>query len=195
MSDTAHILFETNRLKVRRWTSEDVGAAFEMYGDPAVTRYLGGGGVVKSIDEMRERMDRLLMRYVVLPSGLGSFAVEEKSSGRVSGCVLLVPLKLSEGQSVRPDGRLEIEVGWHLPRWAWGRGYATEGATGMLRHAFNSSSLDEVFAVVFADNVRSVAVAQRLRMKSLGRTTRFYDSELELFRVGSEEWQAQSDRV
>jgi RimJ/RimL family protein N-acetyltransferase len=43
--------------------------------------------------------------------------------------------------------------------------------------------VDEVLAVVRPDNDRSLAVCRRLGMEHLGRTTRYYGLELELFRV------------
>lgn len=63
-------------------------------------------------------------------------------------------------------------------RWA----YATETALAALRWAFDHG-LDEVFAVVRPGNDASIAVCRRLRMVSLGRTTAYYDTESELFRI------------
>ena len=39
------IILETERLIVRRWTLDDVPAAFAIYRDPEVTRYLGSTGL------------------------------------------------------------------------------------------------------------------------------------------------------
>ena len=43
--------------------------------------------------------------------------------------------------------------------------------------------VEEVFAVVRPDNTASLAVCRRIGMQPLGRTDRYYDSELELFRI------------
>ena len=48
---------------------------------------------------------------------------------------------------------------------AWGKGYATEGATAALREAFDTLGLARVCSVPQADNPRSARVAERLGMK------------------------------
>jgi RimJ/RimL family protein N-acetyltransferase len=74
----------------------------------------------------------------------------------------------------------DIEVGWHLHPDAWGHGYATEAARGALRWGFDRG-LEEVHAVVRPDNAPSLRVCGRLAMVPVGRTSRYYDTELELF--------------
>ena len=78
----------------------------------------------------------------------------------------------------------EVEVGWHLHPDSWGNGYATEAARAALRRGF-AAGLDEILAVVRPGNEASVAVCRRLGMTPLGRTTRWYDTELEVFRAAA----------
>jgi RimJ/RimL family protein N-acetyltransferase len=103
----------------------------------------------------------------------GRWAVARRSDGVVVGTVILVQL---------PDGDGELEIGWHLHPDAWGHGYATEAARAVLTRAFRRG-VEEVFAVVRPDNTASIAVCRRLGMEALGRTDRYYDAALELFRV------------
>lgn len=70
---------------------------------------------------------------------------------------------------------------WAVQRKADGV-VAGESARALLGWGF-SRALDEVLAVVRPDNAASLAVCRRLGMTALGRTTRYYDTELELFRV------------
>jgi RimJ/RimL family protein N-acetyltransferase len=91
----------------------------------------------------------------------------------VAGTVILVPL---------PDGEGEFEVGWHFHPDAWGQGLASESAAAALQWGF-AHGLPEILAVVRPDNTRSLAVCRRLGMEELGRTTKYYDAELELFRI------------
>jgi RimJ/RimL family protein N-acetyltransferase len=60
-------------------------------------------------------------------------------------------------------------------------GFDTEAARGAAR-AF-THGLDEVFAVVRPGNDRSIAVSARLSMEGLGRTSRYYRTELEVHRL------------
>jgi len=83
----------------------------------------------------------------------------------------------------------EIEVGWHLIRRVWGRGYASEGAVAVLRYGFETLELDQILAVVEPANHRSAAVARRIGMQWLERTTRYYGGiSLDLFGVMRAAW-------
>jgi RimJ/RimL family protein N-acetyltransferase len=106
----------------------------------------------------------------------GRWAVERRADGVVAGTVILVRL---------PDGDGELEVGWHLHPDSWGQGLASEAARAVLGHAFGRG-VDEVFAVVRPDNAASLAVCRRIGMEPLGRTDRYYGSELELFRIDAQ---------
>jgi RimJ/RimL family protein N-acetyltransferase len=64
------------------------------------------------------------------------------------------------------DGRAG-EIGWRLPRRAWGRGYAVEGARAVVAHAFSVLALETVWAETMAANVRSRRVMETLGMTLL----------------------------
>ncbi|SOC49393.1 Acetyltransferase (GNAT) domain-containing protein [Blastococcus aggregatus] len=103
----------------------------------------------------------------------GCWAVEPGDGGPPAGTLLLKPL---------PHGVGEVEVGWHLHPDSWGRGYATEAAVAIIERAF-AAGVPEVYAVVRPGNEPSLAVCRRLGMQPLGRMTRWYDVELEAFRL------------
>ncbi|WP_242473398.1 GNAT family N-acetyltransferase [Blastococcus sp. TML/M2B] len=65
---------------------------------------------------------------------------------------------------------------------SWGHGYATEAAQAVIERAF-AVGVPEVYAVVRPGNEPSLAVCRRLGMTPLGRMTRWYDVELEAFRL------------
>lgn len=56
----------------------------------------------------------------------------------------------------------EIEIGWRLPRKAWGSGVATEAARPVLQHAFSTLELPEVMAEIDARNFGLMRVAEKL---------------------------------
>ena len=87
--------------------------------------------------------------------GGGRHAVVLKETGRVIGGCGLVRRALEWGP--------ETELGYHLAREQWGRGYATEAARACLGHA-RTAGLRRIVSLIYIDNPRSVAVARRLDM-------------------------------
>jgi RimJ/RimL family protein N-acetyltransferase len=167
------VLFTTERLAMRPYTTDDADAAYALYRLWEVTRWLDTGRVVGSVDEMRERILRWAERNAALGPPYGVSAITDRATGELMGTVLLLTLP--------PEGR-DTEIGWHLHPSNWGHGYATEAARALLARAF-SAGLEEVYAVVQPGNEPSIDVARRLGMEHLGRTDRYYDAELELFRA------------
>lgn len=170
--------FETERLVAREWDPElHLEGAFAIYGDPEVVRYIGTGPA-QTPDEMRTRLLQVASRNARLRHGLGSWPLFDKSSGELVGAVLLKPLPTSGTNGALG---MDIEIGWHLARRHWGRGFATEAGRALVQRGFTQLNLRELHAVVESPNQRSQAVARRLGMKHLGRTDRYYDLELEHF--------------
>ncbi|HEX5088494.1 MAG TPA: GNAT family N-acetyltransferase [Nocardioides sp.] len=61
------------------------------------------------------------------------------------------------------------ELGYRLPRRAWGRGLATEGALAMLDHGFGIVGLDSVWAETRTSNVASQHVLAKCGMELVGQ--------------------------
>ena len=81
---------ETERLMIRSWIAEsDAEQAFAIYGDPEVTRFIGGK-TEKSIDTQREKLTGITQRYQKLNNGTGFWALVEKQSKEIIvGAILL----------------------------------------------------------------------------------------------------------
>lgn len=67
----------------------------------------------------------------------------------------------------RPEGWPSDEVGWALTRSAWGKGYATEGATAAIDWVFTHLNWREMIHCIDARNENSKAVARRLGSRYL----------------------------
>jgi RimJ/RimL family protein N-acetyltransferase len=90
--------------------------------------------------------------------GWGLWAVEELSTGRFLGFTgLNVP-------GFDAPFLPATEIGWRLRRDAWGRGYATEAANGVLAVAFDDLELEELVSFTTVANTRSRAVMTRIGM-------------------------------
>jgi RimJ/RimL family protein N-acetyltransferase len=166
---TGEQLLRTGRLRLRPWTTSpaDIARLTDIYSRDEVTRWLGGAPTVTA--------EELVARWAAvhdLDMRFGCRAIE-LPDGAVAGTVLFKPL---------PNGVGEVEVGWHLHPDSWGHGYATEAACAVIAQGFEAG-LPEVYAVVRPGNEASLAVCRRLGMTPLGRFRRWYDVELEAFRL------------
>jgi [ribosomal protein S5]-alanine N-acetyltransferase len=167
-------IIETERLLLRAWRLEEAEQAFAIYGDPEVMRYIGDGRTILDLAAQRPWLEERIRRHERFQaSGLGGWAIEERETGCAVGTALLKPL---------PPDNQDIEVGWHLARRVWGRGYASEAGRALLRHGFLTLGLERIHAVVLPENVNSTKVARRIGMRHVGQTTKYYSGELvELF--------------
>src|SRR6185436_8096812 len=107
------VVFETERLIARKWDADwDAEAAFRMYGDPEVMRYLGRDPqVAVDIADVRARLEKSLAVYAERNNGTGAWALEEKDGGAVIGAVLVKHLPDADNIPTQ-----DLEVGWHLQR-------------------------------------------------------------------------------
>jgi RimJ/RimL family protein N-acetyltransferase len=174
--------FSTARLIARDWRTDDGPAAFAIYGDERVARWLGSHPrrPVASPAEMQRGVDHRVRAQAQQPSRYGLWPIELKTTGEMVGAILLSPLA-ADGPEAEPA---EVEIGWHLNPAHWGNGYATEAAEGVIELAFGDGyRLSRVQALTDPDNVRSQAVCRRLGMTHLGQTGRYYGTQLELFEL------------
>src|SRR4051812_32274319 len=169
MTSPAGELLRTARLLLRDWTTSpaDVARLGDLYGREEVTRWIGGPPTVPP-GELPARWAAVHAR----DARFGCWALE-RADGVVAGTVLFKPL---------PNGVGEVEIGWHLHPDSWGHGYATEAARAVIDRGFRAG-VPEVYAVVRPGNDASVAVCRRLGMQPLGRLRRWYDVELDAFRL------------
>jgi RimJ/RimL family protein N-acetyltransferase len=57
-----------------------------------------------------------------------------------------------------------VEIGWRLSAEHWGRGLATEAASAVVRHAFESLALDALLSFTVPANIRSRRVMEKIGM-------------------------------
>jgi RimJ/RimL family protein N-acetyltransferase len=176
-------VFETVRLTARAWTAADADRHFDMYARPEVARWLGSVPTpIESREESLARIGRWADRGRE-DGRFGIWAIEVKATGFVAGTVLLVPIPTTGEERPRPpESGGDVEVGWHLHPDCWGQGFATEAAGGAIAKGF-ADGLQEIVAVVYAENEPSLRVCQRLGMEPTGRTKKWYGIELESFRI------------
>jgi ribosomal-protein-alanine N-acetyltransferase len=163
-------VLETPRLLLRPWSLDDAEAAFAIYSDPEVMRFLSGV-THRSVDETRTVIASRGMAHHAL-HGFSLWATVEKETGRLLGCCGLKFL----------DGGMDVEVGYHFARAAWGRGYATEGAAASVRYGFERLGLPCILGVVDPLNFASQRVLEKVGLTYRGMG-RYYNTDVKVYSV------------
>ena len=145
---------KTERLGFSYWSSEDLPLARQLWGDPEVTRFLGGPFTEEQIRQRLERHLALLRDYRVQYWPI--FLLE---TGDHVGCGGLQPYRIAE--------RI-FELGFHLRHAYWGRGLAEEAARAAIRYAFESLGLETLFAGHDPENAASRRVLEKLGFQYAG---------------------------
>ncbi|MCU1489069.1 MAG: acetyltransferase [Acidimicrobiaceae bacterium] len=173
----------TERLDLRAFRPDDLDVLAEVFSSEAVWRYPFGRG--RTLEETADFITRQIEHWDELGFGLW-LAVERETERSVGYLGLSVPTFLAE---ILPA----VEVGWRLHPSVWGRGYATEGATAALDHAFATLGLEQVCSLPQAENHASIRVAERLGMHlerkvNIPGTERRGCLEALKFVVSADEW-------
>jgi RimJ/RimL family protein N-acetyltransferase len=75
----------------------------------------------------------------------------------------------------------DVEVGYRLLREAWGQGFATEGATELVRYGYDDLGLDKIIGVTHPGNRASQRVLMKAGLDDAGYARRYYGRRLRLF--------------
>lgn len=145
------ILLETARLRLRRFTPEDIDRLVELDSDPAVMRYISYGVATPWQRYEREILPRWLASYAATPL-LGYWAAETRVDAEFIGWFHLRPDRIDAG---------EQELGYRLRRAAWGQGCATELGRALVTHGFERVGAAKISARALAGNVASQRVMQK----------------------------------
>ncbi|MFK7991290.1 MAG: GNAT family N-acetyltransferase [Sandaracinaceae bacterium] len=176
---------QTERLRLDDYVVEDAEEAMAINGDEEVMQFLGGVQH-RTAAELAEFIGEFSVKYAAYrAAGLpyGVWAVRATHSGALVGTALLKPLPDHD----RADTDA-IEIGWHLARAVWGKGYATEFGRALVDRAFSTLPIDTLHAVVPPGNVRSEAVARRLGFTHGGQTDAWYGRTLEHYTLSRREF-------
>jgi RimJ/RimL family protein N-acetyltransferase len=141
----------TERLTLRPLTLADIEWFAAMRGDADIMRYIGTAGAVpRAIAE--ERLDRHVTCWN--ERGLGMFGARLHGNDDPLGWAGLQPL----------EGTDDIEVGYAFAKPWWGRGFATEAASALVRWGFEELGLERIVAVAYPENEPSRRVMDKLGM-------------------------------
>ena len=150
---------ETERLALRPLSLQDIEALHQVLGDAETMSYYPHPF---SLEETEAWIRWNLESY--RENGHGLWGMELKETGELIGdCGLTV-------QEV--DGDKFVEVGWHVRREHWARGYATEAGSACRDHAFGEIGVDRLVSLVRPENAASCRVAEKLGLTVWKETVR-----------------------
>ena len=155
--------FRTERLVARSWQIEDLPLAMELWGDPAVTALIDSRGKLTDA-QVEEKLRAEIERE--RSSGVQYWALFDHRNGDFVGCGGLRPWVYTPGEA-------NFEVGFHLVKRCWGKGYATEAARGAIGYAWEKLQLSQVYAGHHPDNRASERILKKLGFAFIGNL--FYE--------------------
>jgi len=90
--------------------------------------------------------------------GYGAYAIVEKNDKDVIGYCGLFYFSDVNGQA-------EVEIGYRLARFVWGKGYATESARAVRDYALATLGMKRLIAIIDPSNISSIRVAEKIGMR------------------------------
>ena len=150
------MVFETERLCLRKITLEDASFIFELLNSPDWLKFIGNRG----ISDLEKAKEYIKNRY--FPSydnGLGNFIVTlQDSQEPIGSCGLYKRENLDY-----PD------IGFaFLPKYV-GKGYGYEAATAILNYAFEDLKVEKLYGFTVPYNLPSIKLLEKLGLKNKGK--------------------------
>jgi [ribosomal protein S5]-alanine N-acetyltransferase len=151
---------DAGRVRLRWLTEADIPALFDVFGDPAVTRFWG----FATLPDLLAAAALLADIHAGFRAGtLFQWGVEAR--GAVVGTCTLADLD---------PANLRAELGFALGRAHWGRGHMAAALPAVLSFAFGRLGLHRVFADTDPRNAPSIHHLERLGFRREGALREHY---------------------
>ncbi|MEP7328007.1 MAG: GNAT family N-acetyltransferase [Betaproteobacteria bacterium] len=158
---------ETLRLALREFVPEDLDDLHRLDSDPRVMHFFGGKPAKR---EASEAAMRRILRYPRFYPDLGIWYATRRDTGEYIGWFCFK----YAGRSA------DVEVGYRLLHRAWGKGFATEGATALVHYGFDDLGLHKIIGVTHPQNFASQRVLMKAGLLDVG-WGRYYNERLRMF--------------
>jgi len=154
---------ETDRLLLRGHRIDDLPDCTAMWGDPEVTRYIGGKPF--SREEVWSKILRYAGHWSLL--GFGYWLIADRATGRFLGEAGFADFK----RQIEPSFAGLPEIGWALAREAQGRGIATEALRAVTAWGDRHFAAGPTLCLIGPGNTGSIRVAEKSGYREFRRTT------------------------
>ena len=167
-------MIETERLTLRKFTSDDLPWLIKMRSPESVNRYLGGAAM-QNPESLAVRLQFYIDCYDKF--GFGNCVLGLKETGELIGTSGLQPL----------EDTGEIEVGYNLSEKYWRQGYGYECAMAWLTYGFEKCGLERIVAVSYPENIGSWRIMEKCGM-TYQTTEPHYGIECVFYAVSRDEF-------
>ena len=163
----------TPRLLLREMTEDDFTTLYAILSDPETMRYYP-----QPYDEAGTRRWIAWCRNSYAKHGFGLWAVTLDGEF-IGDC----------GISMQPIGGEWLpEIGYHIRKDHWRKGFASEAAAACIRVAFEQFGFPAVYSYMNADNEPSFRTAMKNGMTQVDAYADPHHGPLRVFRITREEW-------
>ena len=147
-------MIETERLILRKMTHDDFDALYAVLSDEEAMRHYPAPF---DRDRIRGWIEWNLENYSRYGFGLWSVVLKE-NGGVIGDCGITM-------QNI--EGRMLPEIGYHIRRDLWRRGYAREAARAVWNWAFRNTSFDALYSYMKYTNAASLGTALSAGMRKI----------------------------
>jgi RimJ/RimL family protein N-acetyltransferase len=150
-------VLETPRLILRGHRAEDLGPCMKLWGDPLMTRFIGGRPLAR--EDVWLRLLRYAGSWALV--GYGFWLVEDRATGAFAGEVGFHELK----RETEPSFAGTPEIGWALSPPFQGSGLAREAVMAALAWGDEAIDSDRTVCIIDPENGVSIRLARSFGFK------------------------------
>ncbi len=165
---------ETERLLLRSFEAADFDAAYRLFNDADVQKYLSPENK-RTREQLKITLEQLRLRWA--ERNFGIWCVCEKTNRKMIG--------YSGFQFLDKTGNIEIVFAYLKEHWT--KGFATEAANACFRFGFENLEAEKIYAVIHPENGASERVLKKIGM-SFERTSEHYRMNLTTYAVARDEY-------
>lgn len=148
------MIFETNRMLVRKLTLEDLTGFHEMQSNPNVMKYVDAN--LKSLAEHQVELEDVIGKYAETGNDFWIYAVVAKADNSFLGTIAFVKDDLGND-----------EIGFRFLEKYWNLGYGTEILNGMIIYS-RKLGFTNLIAYVSPENIASIKTLEKNQFSKIG---------------------------
>lgn len=166
---------ESDRIRFRRITEDDLDDLAALYADPDVMRYYPR---TRTKEETRESIKTYQKKYETETVSLMA-AIHKRENKFIGRCGIML-------QEI--EGEVFPEVGYMLDKFFWRGGLGTEAAIAFRDFGFTEMQYPKIISIIHPLNVASRGVAKNMGM-TYERNAIFDNVECEIYSITREDWE------